>query len=73
MRPRTGHRLFLAAALAAGLAACGQEQAAKKAADDAAAASLTPYAAIAAGKVDIEGGLVDIASRQPGIVSEVLV
>lgn len=33
----------------------------------------TPYAAIAAGKVDIEGGLVDIAARAPGIVSDVLV
>ena len=33
----------------------------------------TPYSAIAAGKVDIEGGLVDIAARAPGIVSEVLV
>ncbi len=33
----------------------------------------TPYAAIAAGKVDIEGGLVDIAARAPGIVREVLV
>lgn len=33
----------------------------------------TPYTAIAAGKVDIEGGLVDIAARAPGIVREVLV
>lgn len=33
----------------------------------------TPYSAISAGKVDIEGGLVDIAARAPGIVSEVLV
>jgi len=33
----------------------------------------TPYAAIAAGKVDIEGGLVDVAARAPGIVREVLV
>jgi HlyD family secretion protein len=33
----------------------------------------TPYAAIAAGKVDIEGGLVDVAARAPGIVKEVLV
>lgn len=33
----------------------------------------TPYSAIAAGKVDIEGGLVDIAARAPGIVREVLV
>jgi HlyD family secretion protein len=33
----------------------------------------TPYAAIAAGKVDIEGGLVDVAARAPGIIREVLV
>lgn len=33
----------------------------------------TPYATIAAGKVDIEGGLVDVAARAPGIVREVLV
>ena len=33
----------------------------------------TPYAAIAAGKVDIEGGLVDVAARAPGIVKEVFV
>lgn len=33
----------------------------------------TPYAAIAAGKVDIEGGLVDVAARAPGVVKEVFV
>lgn len=33
----------------------------------------TPYAAISAGKVDIEGGLVDIAARAPGVVREVYV
>lgn len=33
----------------------------------------TPYAAIASGKVDIEGGLVEIAARAPGIIKEVLV
>lgn len=33
----------------------------------------TPYAAISAGKVDIEGGLVDVAARAPGIVKEVYV
>lgn len=33
----------------------------------------TPYSAISAGKVDIEGGLVDVAARAPGIVREVLV
>jgi HlyD family secretion protein len=33
----------------------------------------TPYAAIASGKVDIEGGLVDVAANRPGIVREVFV
>jgi len=33
----------------------------------------TPYATIAAGKVDIEGGLVDVAARAPGVVKEVFV
>ncbi len=37
------------------------------------AAPSSPYAAISAGKVDIEGGLVDVAARAPGIVKEVLV
>lgn len=47
----------------------------KPAGSDAAAAQEveTPYAAIAAGKVDIEGGLVDVAARAPGIIHEVLV
>lgn len=31
------------------------------------------YTAISSGKVDVEGGLVDIAARAPGIVTEVLV
>lgn len=33
----------------------------------------TPYAAIANGKADIEGGIVQVAARRPGIVEEVLV
>jgi HlyD family secretion protein len=33
----------------------------------------TPYAAISAGKVDIEGGLVEVAARAAGIVKEVYV
>jgi HlyD family secretion protein len=35
--------------------------------------STSPYTTISAGKVDIEGGLVDVAARAPGIVREVLV
>ncbi len=33
----------------------------------------SPYAAIANGKVDVEGGIIQIAARRGGIVSEVLV
>jgi HlyD family secretion protein len=36
-------------------------------------AAMTPYAAIASGKVDVEGGVVEVAARHPGIVKEVLV
>jgi HlyD family secretion protein len=62
--------LAVAIALASGLAACGRSE---QAAADASDVVETPYAAIAAGKVDVEGGLVDIAARQPGIVREVVV
>lgn len=60
------------------LSACGgppgdaASQAAGRSADDAAAPH-SPYSAIAAGKVDIEGGLVDVAARAAGIVRDVLV
>ena len=66
---------FRAAALVLvlGLAACGGDNADKAKAAEHAADINTPFAAIAAGKVDIEGGLVDIAARQPGIVRDVLV
>ncbi|MBI1360363.1 MAG: efflux RND transporter periplasmic adaptor subunit [Alphaproteobacteria bacterium] len=33
----------------------------------------TPYSTISAGKVDIEGGLVDVAARAQGIIQDVLV
>jgi HlyD family secretion protein len=66
------------AALAA-LSACGRGGGAPFAAsgesdtEPAVVSPETPYAAISAGKVDIEGGLVDVAARAPGIVREVLV
>lgn len=77
---RLPKRLLAAVALSS-LAACGGPPAS---APDAAAGGRpkpgvaastvnTPYAAIAAGKVDIEGGLVDVAARAPGIVKEVFV
>ncbi|KQW82450.1 HlyD family secretion protein [Brevundimonas sp. Root1279] len=47
----------------------------KKADDEKAAASKveSPYAAIANGKVDVEGGIIQIAARRGGVVREVLV
>ncbi len=47
----------------------------KKAADEKAAASRpeSPYAAIANGKVDVEGGIIQIAARRGGIVKAVYV
>lgn len=32
----------------------------------------SPYATIANGKVDIEGGVIEVAARRPGVISEVL-
>jgi HlyD family secretion protein len=48
---------------------------AKKAEEEKAAATRveSPYAAIANGKVDIEGGIIQIAARRGGVVREVLV
>lgn len=70
--------LILAATSALALAACGGpppgDGAPKAGAAKIDPASInTPYSAISAGKVDIEGGLVDVAARAPGIVREVLV
>ena len=75
-------KLLLAAAVLASAAACGGPP--QSANGGAAAASgkssaidpnsvATPYTTISAGKVDVEGGLVDIAARAAGIVREVYV
>jgi HlyD family secretion protein len=72
-------KILLAAVLLASATACGGPPPAGPGAPGANGASIdpstvdTPYAAIAAGKVDIEGGLVDVAARAPGIVRDVLV
>ncbi|MDQ7813718.1 HlyD family efflux transporter periplasmic adaptor subunit [Brevundimonas sp.] len=53
-----------------------QAGAAKKQADEEQAAARkvdSPYAAIANGKVDVEGGIIQIAARRGGVVREVLV
>lgn len=77
-RPGIRSTLALSVVATVALAACNA-----KVADGATAGPETPavasagatgdYAAIASGKVDIEGGLVDIAARVPGIVQTVLV
>ena len=76
---RLSHILLATAAFSV-LAACGGPPPSGPGATPAAgkpgvdpASVNTPYSAIAAGKVDIEGGLVDIAARAPGIVKEVFV
>jgi multidrug resistance efflux pump len=56
------------------LCACGAGRAeggSSKSADSGAPAS--PYATIANGKVDIEGGVVEVAARRAGVIREVLV
>ena len=75
-------KLLFAAALLASAAACGgppQGAPGAKAANNGkgpmidAASVTTPYSTISAGKVDVEGGLVDIAARAAGVVREVYV
>jgi len=52
----------------------GQAKAKKaKMAAVAAAAPATPYGAVADGKADVEGGVIQVAARRQGIISEVLV
>jgi HlyD family secretion protein len=52
----------------------GQAKAKKaKMAAIAAAAPATPYGAVADGKADVEGGVIQVAARRQGIIREVLV
>lgn len=62
--------LILAAPLLAG---CDKGAAAKAGGKSAAAAPATPFATIAMGKVDVEGGIIAVAARRAGIVRDVLV
>jgi HlyD family secretion protein len=72
LRAAAASALLVGAGL--GLASCGNAGADTTAKQHAAnSAASSPYAAIAAGKVDVEGGLVDIAARTPGIVTTVAV
>jgi HlyD family secretion protein len=67
--------LILVIVLVVGFTVVQGQAKAKKAADDKAAAEKveSPYAAIANGKVDIEGGIIQIAARRGGVVRQVLV
>jgi HlyD family secretion protein len=73
--PRIRYHILAITGLAATallLAAChGGAPGAGK--DGVAAAPPSPYAAIANGKVDIEGGVIEVAARRPGTIREVLV
>jgi len=60
-------------ALALGAAGCQQSAQQAKAAAIAAAQPATPYSAIADGKADVEGGIIQVAARAPGVVSAVYV
>ncbi|HEY3799100.1 MAG TPA: efflux RND transporter periplasmic adaptor subunit [Caulobacteraceae bacterium] len=63
--------LLLAAAAMAPLAACQKPAQAK--ADATNAAVVTPYAAIADGKADVEGGIIQVAARTAGVITDVYV
>ncbi len=76
MPERSERHLTLALAVLLGggaLSACDRLK--TKATGDAApgvTAPQSPYATIANGKVDIEGGVIEVAARRPGVISEVL-
>jgi HlyD family secretion protein len=62
--------LLLSLALPLGVAGC---QKAAQAQTNAAAPPATPYAAVADGKADVEGGIIQVAARAPGVVRDVYV
>ena len=64
--------LVMLAAAAASLSGC-QKPGAPGAANAAVKVPPSPYATIANGKVDVEGGVVQVAARAPGTVREVMV
>jgi RND family efflux transporter MFP subunit len=71
MRPRTLAAIATLAILS--VTGCHSGSAGTPAAKGSPAARTSPYAVIANGKVDIEGGVIEIAARRPGVTSEVLV
>jgi HlyD family secretion protein len=67
--------ILLIIVLGVGFTVFGNASKAKKAELEKAEATkvVSPYAAIANGKVDIEGGIISVAARRGGIIKEVLV
>ncbi|WP_404416065.1 HlyD family secretion protein [Brevundimonas vesicularis] len=74
-KKRTWIGLLLVVVLAVGFMLFQSAAKTKKAEQEKAAATKvdSPYAAIANGKVDVEGGIIQIAARRGGIVRDVLV
>lgn len=75
-RPATWIVLIVVLALGAGFVVMRNQAKAKQAAAAkvaAAAAPKSPFVAIANGKADVEGGMIQVAARRAGIVREVLV
>jgi HlyD family secretion protein len=73
MRERRSHSISLAAIallLVGTLSACDGFKSGTPGA--AVTAPQSPYATIANGKVDIEGGVIEVAARRPGVIAEVL-
>lgn len=72
---RTWIALALVVLLGVGFVVVSKQGEARKAEEAKAEANkpVSPYAAIANGKVDIEGGIIQVAARRGGVVREVLV
>jgi RND family efflux transporter MFP subunit len=72
MKPSRLLPLALLLALPLGVSGC-QKSAAQAQATNSAASAVTPYAAVADGKADVEGGIIQVAARAPGVVRDVYV
>jgi RND family efflux transporter MFP subunit len=71
MTPTRLIALLLLAAAPVALAGC--KGATNSAQTNSVAAAATPYSAIADGKADVEGGIIQVAARAPGVVRDVYV
>ena len=70
MKPSRLLPLLLLLALPLGVAGC---QKSAQAQTNSVASAATPYAAVADGKADVEGGIIQVAARAPGVVRDVYV